>query len=67
MGNYKVQFFDKKDTPVKDEILVAATSIKSAIREACRIGGFAYPSKYKAKVSEVTLVQSLPPQEEELE
>lgn len=58
--NYKVQFIDKVDKPIKDEILVNASSTKAAIREACRLGGFEYPSKNKAKVSELKLVKSLP-------
>ena len=67
MGNYKVQFIDKADKPIKDEILVVASSTKAAIREACRIGGFEYPSKNKAKVSEVKLVKSTPPPKKKVE
>ena len=64
MTNYKVQFEDKNGKPIKKEILVVASSIKAAVREACRIGGFDYPSKNKAKVSEVKIVKSKSPKKE---
>jgi len=61
MTNYKVQFIDKKNQPIKSEILVIASSKKAAIREACRIGGLEYPSKNKAEVSEINLSKTPPP------
>lgn len=65
MPNYKIQFIDKENKPIKNEILVIASSSKAAIREACRIGGFEYPSRNKAKVSEVKIVKSPPPKKVE--